>query len=107
MFFGEMKSEIQREQDEPELKATHPAITKGPQNVFARDDGILVSMPSKFVPATEKVTEKNYQLDGPSSLVPLSDEKGSTKIDLNTEGFKRAYDAKEFEYMMAPKKKTD
>lgn len=51
-----------------------------------------------------KITDDNYKLNEESDLIPLKDEKNSTKIAIPTEGFKRGYDASEIQYGLAPKK---
>lgn len=65
-------------------------------------------MPSRFISSNEPITEKNYQLPTESTLFALTDEKNSKRIEIPTEGFKRAYAADEFDtHVLAPKKKTD
>ena len=64
-------------------------------------------MPSKYLPSSEPITDKNYQLPTESSLFPLSDEKNSKQIEIPTYGFKWALNADEFDHMMAPKQKSD
>ena len=67
---------------------------------------MLVNMPSKFITSIEPITEKNYQLDTQSSLIPLKD-KNSNAIEIPTYGFKWALGADDIDDHFFAKKKSD
>ena len=91
-----------------ELSSVYQTVGKGTsKNIFNKNDDVLVSMPSSFISSIEPITEKNYQLETESSLIPLKD-KNSNSIQIPTFGFKRAYDAYDIDdHFFAKKPKSD